>query len=164
MDLSHNQLCGLYYDDDGELQGTYTAEGITAVANALKVTPSLTSVSLANNMISGIGGEHADGSGELRGTFSIEGIAAIAGALSKNTSLQSVDLSSNSLAGVNRSGHGTFHPEGIKAIAEALKVTASLTKLDVQYNRLGEEGKAALRKAVEGRSGFELVVPSQSVP
>ena len=35
-------------------------------------------------------------------------------------------------------------------------VSASLTKVDVRANRLGEEGKAALRKAVEARPGFEL--------
>ena len=46
-------------------------------------------------------------------------------------------------------------PKGAKALAPAL-VRASLTKLDAQYNGLGEEGKAVLRKAVEGRAGFEL--------
>ena len=46
--------------------------------------------------------------------------------------------------------------EGAKAVAEMASVMGSLTKLDAQYNRLGEEGKAALRKAVEGRSGFQL--------
>ena len=40
LDLSRNQLCGL--DLWGE--GTYTAEGITAIADALKVTPSVTQV------------------------------------------------------------------------------------------------------------------------
>ena len=35
-------------------------------------------------------------------------------------------------------------------------VSASLTKLDARYNSMGEEGKAALRKAVEARPGFEL--------
>jgi len=34
--------------------------------------------------------------------------------------------------------------------------TASLTRLDVRDNSLGEEGEAVLRKAAEGRSGFEL--------
>ena len=47
--------------------------------------------------------------------------------------------------------------EGGKAMAELVSVTASLTRLDVSgYNRFGEEGETALRKAVEGRSGFEL--------
>ena len=35
---------------------------------------------------------------------------------------------------------------------------ASLTRLTVWHNDMGEEGKAALRKAIEGRSGFELVL------
>ena len=49
LNLAGNQLCGLYYDDDGELQGTYTAHGITALSEALKVTASVTSVSLLRN-------------------------------------------------------------------------------------------------------------------
>ena len=49
-------------------------------------------------------------------------------------------------------------PEGPKAIADALLANASLTKIDVSANVLGDDGKAALRKAVEGRSGFRLVL------
>ena len=40
LDLSNNQLCGI----NSRGQGTYTAEGITAIAEALKVTGSLTKV------------------------------------------------------------------------------------------------------------------------
>ena len=40
LDLSSNELCGL----DWLGEGTYTAEGITAIAKALKVTASITSV------------------------------------------------------------------------------------------------------------------------
>ena len=40
MNLNTNQICGL--DEFGN--GTYTTEGITAIAEALKVTPSLTEV------------------------------------------------------------------------------------------------------------------------
>ena len=47
-------------------------------------------------------------------------------------------------------------PEGAKAVADALRVNGSLTKLDAGYNRLGNEGVAALQRAVEGRAGFEL--------
>ena len=46
--------------------------------------------------------------------------------------------------------------EGAKALAAGLAANASLTRLDARVNDLGEEGKAMLRKAVEGRSGFEL--------
>ena len=34
--MNDNQLCGLYEDDDGEIQGTYTAEGITKLCEGLK--------------------------------------------------------------------------------------------------------------------------------
>ena len=51
MNLAYNQLCGL--DEDGD--GTYTTEGITAIAEALKVTGSVTSLSTAYNTISGNG-------------------------------------------------------------------------------------------------------------
>ena len=47
LDLSNNLLCGL--DVWGE--GTYTAEGITAIADALKVTASVTMCDLRNNKL-----------------------------------------------------------------------------------------------------------------
>ena len=40
LDLANNQLCGLGWQG----RGTYTAEGITAIADALRVNASLTSV------------------------------------------------------------------------------------------------------------------------
>ena len=51
---------------------------------------------------------------------------------------------------------GTFTAEGITALADALRVCASITSLSLEYNNLGAEGEALVRKAVEGRSGFEL--------
>ena len=111
-------------------------EGVMVVAGLIPVMGALTSISLANNMISGIGGQYSDGSGDLRGAFSIEGIAALADALSKSMTLRSVDLSNNSLAGVNRSGHGTFRPEGINLIADAIRVNGGLTSLDLSKNAL----------------------------
>ena len=41
-------------------------------------------------------------------------------------------------------------------IASLICDNGSLTRLDVRFNPMGEEGKAALRNAAEGRSGFEL--------
>ena len=42
-------------------------------------------------------------------------------------------------------------------LAPAIAVCASMMRLDVRNNwGLGEEGKAALRKAIGGRSGFVL--------
>ena len=74
-----------------------------------------------------------------------------------------INLSNNALCGLRHVYRGEFEgaytAEGITAIANALKVTASMTRLDVRGNYfLGEGGKAALRKALEGRSGSELLL------
>ena len=51
LDLSNNQLCGLTRDG----KGTYTAEGITAIADALRVNGGLTSIDVRQNKIAGDG-------------------------------------------------------------------------------------------------------------
>jgi len=50
--------------------------------------------------------------------------------------------------------------EGAELIAEALRnaVNASLTRVDVRSNMLDWKGMDVLRKAVEGRSGLELLL------
>jgi hypothetical protein len=121
----------------------------------VRVNGALTSISLANNMISGIGGQYSDGSGELRGAFSIEGIAALADALSKSMTLRSVDLSNNSLAGVNRSGHGTFRPEGINLIADAIRVNGALTMANFLGNQLDAESAKMLAEVAK-QKGISL--------
>ena len=72
--------------------------------------------------------------------------------------LSQLNLSNNQLCGVDVLGKGTYNAEGIKAIADALLVAGSLTELVAWDNNLGDEGEAALRKAVEGRAGFELML------
>ena len=66
---------------------------------------------------------------------------------SKVTKVQELDLSYNEIG-----------PEGAKAVAAMAAVVASMTRLDVRKNNLGEGGKAALRKVLQGRSGFELLL------
>ena len=49
IDLSSNRLCGAWmeydkYNDDFVQKGTYTAEGIKAIADALSVSTSMTSL------------------------------------------------------------------------------------------------------------------------
>ena len=34
--LAYNQLCGVYEDEDGDIQGTYTTEGITKLCEGIK--------------------------------------------------------------------------------------------------------------------------------
>ena len=43
VDLSNNQLCGVWTDYRGQ-HGTYTAEGITAIADAMRVNGVLTKI------------------------------------------------------------------------------------------------------------------------
>ena len=70
-----------------------------------------------------------------------------------------LNLAYNALCGLDpTTGEGTYTKEGITAIADALRVSPSMTWLDVRHNLIGEEGKAALREAIEGRSGFEVLL------
>ena len=63
------------------------------------------------------------------------------------TNVEELDLSYNDIG-----------PDGAKAIAALCAVCASMTRLDVRWSSLGEEGEAALRKVIGGRSGFELLL------
>ena len=51
INLSGNQLCGVWTAPLGDLHGDYTAEGITAIADALLVNGALTKLSLAKNKL-----------------------------------------------------------------------------------------------------------------
>ena len=107
LDLSNNQLCGL---------GTYTAEGITAIADALRVNGALTSVGLRDNKLGD------EGWGAI--------FAAICG--SKDSKIMSLDASSENIS-----------PAGGKLIAEALRtsVTGLLTRINMSGNNLTDSGR-----------------------
>ena len=130
MNLSSNRLCGVWDDGHG-LKGTYTAKGITAIANALKANASMTELKLSCNSLKD------------------EGVIAICKALQSNkeTKLASLDIARNGIGAA-----------GAKAVMAMAAVVGSMTRLDVRGNYLGEGGRAALRKALEGRSGFELLL------
>jgi len=88
LNLSKNQLCGLNFLGTG----TYTAEGITAIAKALRVNGGLTSINLSENQLCGIG---TDWTGGEHGTYTAEGITAIADALRVNGALTECNLRLN---------------------------------------------------------------------
>ncbi|KOO28689.1 hypothetical protein Ctob_002593 [Chrysochromulina tobinii] len=88
LNLSKNQLCGLNFLGTG----TYTAEGITAIAVALRVNGGLTSINLSENQLCGIG---TDWTGGEHGTYTAEGITAIADALRVNGALTECNLRLN---------------------------------------------------------------------
>ena len=87
VNLSENRLCGVW-QTFGQLNGTYTAEGINAIADALLVTGSLTSIDLALNRLG------------------VESAKALAPAITASGSLTSVNLYGNHLGA-----------EGAKALA-----------------------------------------------
>ena len=173
LDLSNNELCGVYYYN-GKLQGTYNAEGITAIANALKVTASLTSLNLADNALCGI--KYG------RGTYNSEGIKAIAEALKVTASLTCIDVHGNNIAGDGASqlsaavlGNTKIEVfnevpikemradsftelnlekkrigvEGGMVVAGLLPVMASLTSINLGKNDLGVEGTKAICEALK---------------
>ena len=58
--MSGNRLCGVWYDiERGTVlqKGTYTAEGIQAIADALRVNTALTLVDVTNNHFDNFGEE-----------------------------------------------------------------------------------------------------------
>ena len=118
LNLSGNQLCGI----DVFGNGTYTTEGIIALADALKVTASLTELNLDG---------YALPIKQLKGTEPV--------------------------ASLDFRNKGLGVPSAI-VIASLIGDNASMTWLDVRHNLIGEEGKAALHEAIEGRSGFELLL------
>ena len=113
-------------------------EGARDIAASTAVMASLTEVDLRQN------------------NFGTEGWCSIFDALAKSTTSKITKWE------LYTSGVGGEHigPQGAKSLAAYLAVSTSLTKIDVRSIALGDDGKAALRKAVEGRSasGFELVL------
>jgi NLR family CARD domain-containing protein 3 len=151
--LSVNELCGL--DRDGD--GTYTAEGITAIADALRVNGGLTRVDVRHNNITGDGAAQltaavlgnlkiemfneipikemrADSFTELDLKWKyvgVEGGMVVAGLIPVMGALTSLDLSNNDLCGLDCwQGKGIYTAEGITAIADVLRVNGALTNLE----------------------------------
>eukprot|EP00900_Chrysochromulina_parva_P003387 jgi/Chrpa1/13049/Chrysochromulina_OHIO_Genome00024578-RA len=131
MDLSRNQLCGIWTDLRGKQQGTYTAEGITAIAEALRVNVWLTALDLSNNRLED------------------EGIRAVCKAIQSNkeTKLASLNFENNRIG-----------PVGANAVAAMVAVTGALTCVDVStqgYNIAGDD-TAQLAAAILGNLKIEM--------
>ena len=179
IDLSGNQLCGIWTDGYGNQQGAYTAEGITAIANALRVNCALTSLDLSNNALCGVvqtfSRVFSSGPDGVSGTYTAEGITAIADALRVNGGLTAVDLSNNylkdegvsavckaiqsnketKLASLNMGRNG-IGPVGVKSVAAIVAVTGALTALNLSSNLLKDEGVSAVCKAIQSNKETKL--------
>jgi Ran GTPase-activating protein (RanGAP) involved in mRNA processing and transport len=160
IDLSRNQLCGIWTDNKGDPHGTYTTEGITAIItaidDALHVNGGLTSLNLSDNQLCGL-----DRYG--LGTYTADGITAIADALRVNGGLTSINLSENQLCGIWNDWtpplwtgqHGTYTAEGITAIADALRVNGGLTMTNLLRNQLDVESAKMLAEVAK-QKGISL--------
>jgi hypothetical protein len=151
LDLSGNHLCGI--NEYG--QGTYTAEGITAIADALRVNGALTVANLLGNQLdvesakmlaevakqkgmSLCGIQHDQTTADFsKQSLELPDAILLASDLSQAVvtgGLTSLDLSKTALCGVvqHPSGRvsGTYTAEGITAIADALRVNGALTKME----------------------------------
>ena len=157
LGLAYNLLCGV--DQNG--RGTYTAEGITAIADALRVNSSLTSLDLENNQLCGVA-EFG------RGTYYAEGITAIGDALRVNGVLTKCKLNKNQLGVTGWAAifnalsdsptskivewdlryeslrFASLVPEIAKPLAEYISATGSLTSLSIGDYNLGDNGVEAL--------------------
>ena len=157
LGLAYNLLCGI--DENG--RGTYTAEGITAIADALRVNSSLTSLDLENNQLCGV-------DRVVRGTYNAEGITAIADALRVNGVLTKCKLRENQLGVTGWTAifnalcdsptskivewdlryeslrFASLEHEIAKPLAEYISATGSLTALSIGDYNLGDDGVEAL--------------------
>ena len=129
MNLSNNRLCGVW-DERGTQKGNYDAEGITAIADALRVNSGLTSIDLSRNQLGD------EGWGAI--------FAAICG--NKDSKIMSMDASSEDIG-----------PAGVKLIAEALRtsVTGALTVTNLLGNKLDAESAKMLAEVAK-QKGISL--------
>ena len=83
LDLSRNHLCGL---DPFNGRETYTAEGITAIADALRVNGALTALNLSSNDLGGCWDSWPE-----EYSYNLQGPKAIADALLVNGALTKLE-------------------------------------------------------------------------
>jgi hypothetical protein len=113
LDISNNQLCGL----DRHGKGTYTAEGITAIADALRVNGGLTSIDVRQNSIAGDGASQL--AAAVLGNLKIEMFNEIPIKEMRANSLTELDLNGK-VVGV----------EGGMVVAGLIPVMGALTNIE----------------------------------
>ena len=103
--------------------------GANAVAAMVAVTGGLTALNLSSNRLKD------------------EGVIAVCEAIQSNkeTKLASLNMGTNSIG-----------PTGAKSVAAMVAVTGALIECDLSNNDMGEEGKASILSAAQGKAGFIL--------
>jgi hypothetical protein len=76
-----------------------------------------------------------------------DGVSAVCEAIQSNkeTKLASLNMGANSIG-----------PIGAKSVAAMVAVTGALMECDLSNNAMGEEGKASILSAAQGKAGFNL--------
>jgi len=165
LNLSSNELCGVSINKQSlKWEGTYTADGITAISGALKGNTSLTTLVLSSNQLCGI---YGDGDGEYDAT----GIKAITDALCINNSLTSVDVGWNNIGKENALELITIFKqkemvsvglascelglEGAADVADYVRGSVSLTSCDVRDSDISGNAASQLSAPVLGNTNIE---------
>jgi Leucine-rich repeat (LRR) protein len=152
INLSDNQLCGERMDHQGLVHGTYTAEGVSAVCEAIQSNKEtkLASLNFRRNRIGPVGAKSVAAMVAVAGGLTAldlsnndladEGVSAVCEAIQSNkeTKLASLNVSDNGI-----------RPVGAKSLAAMVAVTGGLTKLSLAKNQLGEEGTKAICEALK---------------
>ena len=125
------------------------ADGVIALANALKKNTSLICLNLRGNAIVSDGIHDSPMSvidmlictsqlvnGEA--PYRLDGLEALVDALHKNRSLKRLDLSGNFIDNT-----------GAAILAEGIRNNSSLTHMDMSRNRIGPEGESSLAHALQ---------------
>jgi hypothetical protein len=138
LDLSNNELCGI--NQYG--QGTYTAEGITAIAYALRVNGALTRVDIRSNKIAGDGA--AQLAAAVLGNLKIEMFNEIPIKEMRANSLEELDLKGKDV-GV----------EGGMVVAGLIPIMGALTVTNLLGNQLDAESAKMLAEVAK-QKGISL--------
>jgi hypothetical protein len=163
IDLSNNALCGIRFG-----QGTYTADGIKVIAESIRVSPSLTSINLRLNNLGSEGAKAL--APAIRDSPSVTSVTLLGNSFDNATvemllKLKEEKPSLISLCGLaldqTEANFKGMHlrPADARLLAPEIIVRPSLTRVNVRNNGwFNMQDKDVIRKAVEGRSGFELLL------
>ncbi len=185
LNLSNNQLCGidLVADERKDLErGAYCAKGLSAIADALRVNGTLMSLNLSSNNLCAWTRLHTyKGGGGL--DYEDEDYR-IGGKRYRGVNSQGDDFfevgERLNYPGIVLDSHYNGDlwysdlPDlsGVKALADALSVNGALTSIDLSTSlgpnfgrgSEGEEARALIRNALQGKAGFKLLLGDDSWP
>ena len=123
--------------------------GLKAVAEGLKVTNSLRTLSLRANPLCNV-------NFFAWGKFDVSGLEAFAQALKLNVSLEFLNIGECQLCGYNKGGDGSYEARALQHIAMALHANRTLRQLDLSDNYIFQAGGKPLVHDIMRYGGFKL--------